>query len=205
MAAPASDKNDGSKTDSSGGIKAMLPLILNIVLLPLMAFAMTQYVLLPRLNSAVSAAAPAEGDGHDKDPAAAGDTSHGDSHAAPANHSPAPGTGGNSSEGGGHGASTDKTEMLDPVTVNVAGTMGSRLLMAKIGIRGSHPKLDEIVKARSADLRDAASSLLYTKTLMDIERQGARTTIKAELKNAFQRVLGNGVFTEVVMPDLAVQ
>jgi flagellar basal body-associated protein FliL len=95
--------------------------------------------------------------------------------------------------------------MLDPVTVNVAGTMGSRLLMAKIGIRGSHPKLDEIVKARSADLRDAASSLLYTKTLMDIERQGARTTIKAELKNAFQRVLGNGVFTEVVMPDLAVQ
>lgn len=204
MAAPASDKNDGSKTESSGGIKAMLPLILNIVLLPVMAFAMTQYVLLPRLNLAASAAAPAEGDGHDKD-SAAGDTSHGDLRADPANHPPAPGKGGNSSEGGGHGASTDKTEMLEPVTVNVAGTMGSRLLMAKIGIRGSHPKLDEIVKARSADLRDAASSLLYTKTLMDIERQGARVTIKAELKNAFQRILGNGVFTEVVMPDLAVQ
>ena len=95
--------------------------------------------------------------------------------------------------------------MLDPVTVNVAGTMGSRLVMAKIGLRGTHPKLKEIVTARGSDLRDAASSLLCTKTLMDIERQGFRITIKAELKNAFLRVLGPGVFTDVVMPDLAVQ
>jgi flagellar basal body-associated protein FliL len=95
--------------------------------------------------------------------------------------------------------------MLDPVTVNVAGTMGSRLVMAKIGLRGTHPKLEDLVKTRSADLRDAASSLLCTKTLMDIERQGFRITIKAEFKNAFLRVLGPGVFTEVVVPDLAVQ
>ena len=204
MAAPASDKNDGQKTASSGGIKAMLPLILNIVLLPVMAFAMTQYVLLPRLNSAAAASVPVDG-GHENDTANPGDASHGDKPADPSNHSPTPRKGGNSSEGGGHGASTEKTEMLDPVTVNVAGTMGSRLLMAKIGIRGNNPKLEDIVKARGPDLRDAASSLLYTKTLMDIERQGARITIKAELKNAFLRVLGPGVFTEVVMPDLAIQ
>lgn len=204
MAAPASDKNDGSKTESSGGIKAMLPLILNIVLLPVMAFAMTQYVLLPRLNSSAPAAAAVEGGG-DHDPAVAGDPSHGNTHADPSSHPPAPGKGANPSEGGSHAGGADKTAMLDAVTVNVAGTMGSRLLMAKIGIRGTHPKLEDIVKERGADLRDAASSLLYTKTLMDIERQGARTTIKAELKNAFQRVLGPGVFTEVVMPDLAVQ
>ena len=204
MAAPASDKNDGQKTASSGGIKAMLPLILNIVLLPVMAFAMTQYVLLPRLNSAAAASVPVDG-GHENDTANPGDASHGDKPADPSNHSPTPSKGGNSSEGGGHGASTEKTEMLDPVTVNVAGTMGSRLLMAKIGIRGNNPKLKEIVLARGPDLRDAASSLLYTKTLMDIERQGARITIKAELKNAFLRVLGPGVFTEVVMPDLAIQ
>ncbi len=208
MAAPASDKNDGSKTESSGGIKALLPLILNIVLLPVIAFAMTQYVILPRLNSAAAAAAaaPAEGDGHDKDSAGAGDASHGDKQADPSGHSPASGKGGNSSEGGGHGGAVETTEMLmEPIVVNVAGTMGSRLLSAKIGIRGNNPKLKDIVTARGPDLRDAASSLLYTKTLMDIERQGARITIKAELKNAFQRILGPGVFTEVVMPDLAVQ
>ncbi|MCX6861069.1 MAG: flagellar basal body-associated FliL family protein [Verrucomicrobia bacterium] len=205
MAAPASDKNDGSKTESSGGIKALLPLILNIVLLPVIAFAMTQYVILPRLNSAAAAAAPAEGDGHDKDSAGAGDASHGNKQADPSGHSPTPGKGDHSSEGGGHGGAMETTEMLESVTVNVAGTMGSRLLMAKIGVRGNNPKLKEIVAARAPDLRDAASSLLYTKTLMDIERQGARITIKAELKNAFQRILGPGVFTDVVMPEMAVQ
>ncbi|MFZ4819839.1 MAG: flagellar basal body-associated FliL family protein [Limisphaerales bacterium] len=205
MAAPASDKNDGSKSESSGGIKALLPLILNIVLLPVIAFAMTQYVILPRLNSAAAAAAPAVGDGQDKDSAGAGEASHGDNQADPSSHSPASGKGGNASEGGGHGGAVETTEMLESVTVNVAGTMGSRLLMAKIGVRGNNPKLKDIVAARAPDLRDAASSLLYTKTLMDIERQGARITIKAELKNAFQRILGPGVFTEVVMPEMAVQ
>lgn len=204
MAAPASDKNDGSKTESSGGIKALLPLILNIVLLPVIAFAMTQYVILPRLNKVPPAEAPAEGDGQDTG-STAGDTSHGDLRADPANHPPAPGKGGNSSEGGGHGGAMETTEMLESVTVNVAGTMGSRLLMAKIGVRGNNPKLKDIVAARAPDLRDAASSLLYTKTLMDIERQGARITIKAELKNAFQRILGPGVFTDVVLPEMAVQ
>ena len=200
MAAPASDKNDGSKTESSGGIKAMLPLILNIVLLPVMAFLMTQYVLLPQLNSAGSTPPATEGDPHDA-PAGPGD----DKHADPPAHPPDPGKGSHPPADGGHGGSTDKTEMLDPVTVNVAGTMGSRLAMAKIGIRGTHPKLADLVKDRNADLRDAASSLLCTKTLMDIERQGFRITIKAELKNAFLRVLGPGVFTEVVVPDLAIQ
>ena len=200
MAAPASDKNDGSKTESSGGIKAMLPLILNIVLLPVMAFLMTQYVLLPQLNSAGSTPPATEGDPHDA-PAGPGD----DKHADPPAHPPDPGKGSHPPAAGGHGGSTDKTEMLDPVTVNVAGTMGSRLAMAKIGILGTHPTLADLVKDRNADLRDAASSLLCTKTLMDIERQGFRITIKAELKNAFLRVLGPGVFTEVVVPDLAIQ
>ncbi|NBP24859.1 MAG: hypothetical protein EBU81_09995 [Proteobacteria bacterium] len=81
----------------------------------------------------------------------------------------------------------------------------SRLLMAKIGIRGTNPKLPDLVKDRAQDLRDAASSLLQTKTLMDIERQGARNTIRAELKNAFARVIGQGSFSEVVIPDMAVQ
>lgn len=203
MAAPASDKNDASKSESSGGIKAMLPLILNIVLMPVVAFAMTKFVLLPSINQkAVVEEHPGEApEGADGEhPATPGGTS--------SSHPPAAGGGGDpapKSKDGGHGPSADKTVMLESVTVNVAGTMGSRLLMAKIGLRGTHPKLEDQVKERAQDLRDAASTLLQTKTLADIERQGARNTIKAELKNSFQRVLGVGAFSDVVMPDLAVQ
>ena len=41
--------------------------------------------------------------------------------------------------------------------------------------------------------------------LMDIERQGSRNTIKSELKAAFHKLLGPSAFSEVVLPDLAVQ
>lgn len=201
MAAPASDKNDASKSESSGGIKAMLPLILNIVLMPVVAFAMTKFVLLPSINQkAVVEEHPGEAaEGADGEhPATPGGTSSSHPPATGGDHPP-------KVKDGGHGPSADKTVMLESVTVNVAGTMGSRLLMAKIGLRGTQPKLEDMVKERAQDLRDAASTLLQTKTLADIERQGARTTIKAELKNSFQRVLGVGTFSDVVMPDLAVQ
>ena len=84
MAASAPDKNDGSKSESSGGIKAMLPLILNLVLLPVIAFVMTQFVLLPRLNQPVPVGANAPGDAGHRDDGAThvesspgpGETSH---------------------------------------------------------------------------------------------------------------------------------
>ncbi len=203
MAASASDKNEGSKPESSGGIKAMLPLILNIVLLPVIAFGMTQYVLLPRLNQSVVAPGAAQGDHSDE--ASSDDSSHGSSGSHDSGSAAEAKGDSHGSDSKGHAASSDATHMLDAVTVNVAGTMGSRLLMAKIGIRGKSPKLEELVKNRGHDLRDAASALLHTKTLVDIERQGARSTIKAELKGAFQKVLPPNSFSDVVIPDLAVQ
>jgi flagellar basal body-associated protein FliL len=78
-------------------------------------------------------------------------------------------------------------------------------MMAKVGLRGSRPKFDEFVKKHEEDLRDAASSLLQTKTLMDLEKQGARNIIKSELKTAFLKLLGPGTFTDVVLPELAIQ
>lgn len=206
MASPASDKNEGSGSESSGGIKAMLPLILNIVLLPIVAFLMTQFVLIPKLSQSVGGAAkPGETVAVDGG-AANGEESHGGSqpaHDAP-HKEPAKGGGhdDHGKEGGGAGSST---HMLKSITVNVAGTMGSRLMMATVGLRGTNPGLKKMVDDRMEDLRDAASSLLQTKTLMDIERQGSRNTIKAELKAAFLKVLGPGTFTDVVLPDLAVQ
>lgn len=207
MASTGNEKSEGTKSESSGGIKSMLPLILNIVLLPVIAFVMTQFVLLPAINKAGAAAAKSGETTVEVVPGEHGGDSHGG----------APGGGGggghdnpSGGSGGGHGAPAGSggisTAMFEKaVTVNVAGTMGSRLMMAKIGIRGSNPNLKDMVKNREDDLRDAAASLLGTKTLMDLEKQGARNTIKAELRVAFLKVLGPGSFSEVVMPDLAIQ
>jgi flagellar basal body-associated protein FliL len=198
MASPAQEKNDGSGADSSGGIKAMLPLILNVVLLPVIAFLMTQFVLVPSLNKAGKSGA--------KSPEAEVEATK--NHGGEAQHGGASGGGGGHDEGGSgahSGVAEPTTVMINSVTVNVAGTMGSRLMMAKVGLRGSRPKFDEFVKKHEEDLRDAASSLLQTKTLMDLEKQGARNIIKSELKTAFLKLLGPGTFTDVVLPELAIQ
>ena len=112
MASPASDKNDGAGSESSGGIKAMLPLILNIVLMPVMAFLMTQFVLVPALNKAGAAGKqPVEATGeqaseHGGETAHAAEPSGGSSH--------------DSHGSGSHGAGAPTTVMLKSVTVNVA-------------------------------------------------------------------------------------
>ena len=219
MASPASDKSDASKSESSGGIKSMLPLILNIVLMPVIAFLMTQFVLIPKLTQTAANTAPKSGDAAPTSAGEAGDHGGGGSHGgeSPASHDSGGhgGGGGKEAHGGGGGGSTSSSGAIhsaavtamfkQPVTVNVAGTMGSRLMMAKIGLRGMNPKLGDLVTAREEDLRDAAANLLQTKTLMDIERQGSRNTIKSELKAAFHKLLGPSAFSEVVLPDLAVQ
>ncbi|MEK7780692.1 MAG: hypothetical protein AAB370_04245 [Verrucomicrobiota bacterium] len=43
---------EGAAPASGGGIKPMLPLILNVVLMPVMAYVMTVFVLLPKMKSA---------------------------------------------------------------------------------------------------------------------------------------------------------
>ena len=50
--AHAADKNGAAAAQvppASGGIKALLPLIANVVLMPVLAYAMTAYVLVPKL------------------------------------------------------------------------------------------------------------------------------------------------------------
>ena len=42
---------EGATPAGGGGIKPMLPLILNVVLMPVMAYVMTVFVLLPKINS----------------------------------------------------------------------------------------------------------------------------------------------------------
>ena len=47
---------EGAAPAAGGGLKALLPLLLNVVLMPVMAYVMTVFVLLPKINSGSVAA-----------------------------------------------------------------------------------------------------------------------------------------------------
>ena len=185
--AEAPNPADGAAPAAGGGMKAMLPLILNIVLMPVMAYVMTVFVLLPKINSGgVVAHAKAEG----------GEAGHGESAKE------------ESGSGGKHGGATGgKTSvpLSAKVIVNVSGTAGTRFLLAQLTIVGTHAELKDSVEKNDAQLRDVASSVLATKTIADLDKPGSRNLIRTELISAFNGVLGEGRVKEIYFTDFAIQ
>ncbi|HTH47190.1 MAG TPA: flagellar basal body-associated FliL family protein [Candidatus Limnocylindria bacterium] len=176
---------------SGGGFKAWLPLLANLILMPAIAYGVAVYVLLPKLNST----APAAG-------------------AVAEEHAEA-------KEGGEHGAKpgAEKKEgkgaelvggkiavpLGNKVLVNVSGTMGTRYLMVSITLVGTEPGLKDEVEKHDAQLRDAAASTLASKTIIDLEKPGARNMIRTELVAAFNSVLGGNTVSEIYLPEFAIQ
>jgi flagellar FliL protein len=176
---PASgDPTTAGPSAAAGGIKSWLPLIANLLLMPALAYAMTTFVLLPKMKSGGHAfSGPASGD-----------------------HS-----GGSAGGHDGNEASRVNVPLSNKVLVNVSGTMGTRYLLANITLVGGKPELKESVEKKDAQLRDVAASVLASKTIADIDKPGARNLIRTELVSAFNNVLGNGVVSEIFFTEFAIQ
>jgi flagellar FliL protein len=186
----AVEKNGAAAAAASGGFKAYLPLLVNIILMPALAYAMTAYVLVPKLapkaGAAASEAPPSEAHG-----AAA------DSH------------GGKADAAHGNEPVTGKTKVSVPLSkktlVNVSGTMGTRYLLAEFILVGTGPNFRAAVEKADAELRDAAASTLSAKTIGDLEKPGIRNLVRSELITVFNAILGKGLVTEIYLTEFAIQ
>ena len=149
-----------------------VPLIANIVLMPAIAYALTTFVLIPKIQGGK---------------------------ADPAHES--------SADSGAHGAPKSKftVPLGGKVLVNVAGTAGTRYLVANITLVGKKPDVKEKVELNDAELRDAASSILGIKTISDLEKPGMRNIIRSELIAAFNDILGKDSITDIYLTEFAVQ
>jgi len=170
----------------AGGIKPFVPLIANLVLMPVLAYAMTAFVLVPKL---------AKKAGHTEaspEPAAA---SHGE---APA---------GSKSEGveTAGGKMKYSVPLSKKTLVNVSGTMGTRYLLAEFVLVGNSPSLKAQVEKSDAELRDAAASALANKTIADLEKPGIRNLVRGELITIFNSILGKGAVSEIYLTEFAIQ
>ena len=167
------------------GLQAWFPLLVAVLVLPLVAYAITSFVLVPKLQKAL---------GHTPAPetASAPDPHAASGHGAPANN-PAAGPGGR------------EQVAFSKLLVNVAGTMGSRLLMASATLVSNAPDFKNRVARHEAQLRDTACGILGTKTLADLERPGARNIIRSELITAFNNVFGDTVVQEIYFTEFAIQ
>ncbi len=166
----AADSDATPPAPARGGLGPWLPVLANLLLMPVLAYLTVSFLVLPKM---VAARAPAATEGA----------------ASPAN----PG----------------KPKLMVPlhgkILVNVAGTMGTRYLLASITLAGAHPDLKGLVEKNDAEMRDAAANALSVKTINDLEKPGARNLIRAELISVFNNILGQGVFTDLYLTEFAIQ
>jgi len=192
---------DGAAPAAGGGVKAMLPLILNIVLMPVMAYVMTVFVLLPKINSS-NVAAHAKTEGGD----AAESPAHGEAAPAAGGHGePAKEEKGSGGKHGGAAGGKTAVPLSAKVLVNVSGTAGTRYLLAQLTLVGTSAELKDSVEKSDAQLRDVAAGVLGTKTIADLDKPGSRNLIRTELISAFNGVLGDGRVKEIYFTDFAIQ
>lgn len=205
----ATDASAGTAAPAAGGgLKAWLPLIVTVLLMPAMAWAMTQFVLLPKVKAALSETSetPAADSGEKTEAAA---------------HN-AGGGGGHGGKSGGKGGAFELTPQLkergvkvaangritiplNKILVNVAGTMGSRYLLTSVTLSGSKPNFVDLVLGNEAQLLDTAAGVLGSKTLADLEKPNSRQVVRTELLTVFNNVLGSGTVEEIFFTEFAIQ
>lgn len=175
--------NESPQSAAAPAWQAWLPLLGAIVLMPALAYAVTNYILLPNMQKGLglapsaSASSASAGAGHGAASAAAHDSAAGPKDQVP----------------------------LSKLLVNVAGTMGSRFLMTSFTLVSTSAGFSAEVAKHEAQLRDTACGILSTKTIPDLEKPGARNIIRSELLSAFNGVLGGALVEEIYFTDFAIQ
>ena len=161
---------------AGGGFKLWLPLLANLVLMPALAYATVSFLILPKMRAGGGAHAEAAG-GEAKAPAG--------------------------KEAGGKQKIT--VPLSGKILVNVAGTMGTRYLLANLTLVSSNPGLKDLVEKNDAELRDAAAGALAVKTISDLEKPGARNLIRTELMSVFNNILGDAAVSDIYLTEFAIQ
>lgn len=175
---------NAAPAEKAGGIKAFMPLILVVVLMPALAYVMTSFVLVPKLQKSlgvesVSARESGAGEGGHSVPVEGG-------------------------HGGGEAKGPRTKVPLSKIIVNVSGSLGTRMLLASFTLVGSAPDFKARVEDSSDQLRDIASGVLGSKTISDIEKPESRNMLRAEMQTQFNAVLGNTV-QEIFITEFAIQ
>lgn len=196
------DSKAAKPAAGGGGMKAMLPLVISIVLMPVLAYVMTVFVLLPKLKASAGGSAAVKADEH-------GDATKSDGHGAPSKPEEPGGHGeAKAPAESGHGGATAKGSSkvaLSKIVVNVSGTMGSRYLMTSVTLVGSSKDFKDVIEENKDKLLDIASGSLSSKTIADLEKPGARNHIRAELMTLFNNSLPSPLVKELFITDMAVQ
>jgi len=112
-------------------------------------------------------------------------------------------------EGGEEGAEGKAAEsniaLLDEIIVNPAGTSGRRFLSTIVGFSLKNPKHTEAITAQMPIIRDAAITLLASKSLDQLASIAYRDTLRSELVATVNGLVKDQPVTGVVFSTYILQ
>src|SRR3569833_576181 len=176
--AEGAPEENGAAAPAGGGAKAWLPLIVMIVLMPVLAFAMTNFVIIPKLQKGLSDSATVAASGE---------------------------TGAKGKKEGAAAGAKKESVPVNKLLVNVSGTMGARYLLVSLSVVGTGADFKAKMEEHDAQLRDMAQGALRVKTIAELEKPTAHNLIRNELISGFNNILGDNTVEEIYFPEFAIQ
>ena len=200
MSDSAPDKS-AEKPASAAGKSAggMLPTIIAVVLAPVLSWVVVNFVLIPKLTQDIKSelttimaqASKRDGTevgaGHEADAGAGAGA-----HAAP------------KGEAGGK----EKPEVrpkFENLTVNIAGTQGTRYLKVTFNVVGKNDAANKKIDAKYAELVDATLTILSSVSMPELNEPSGKVVVRGRLVAAFNDLLKAPLVEQVFFSDFVVQ
>ena len=111
--------------------------------------------------------------------------------------------GGGKSHGKGKAKDRPPAYRMDNIIVNPAGSNGQRFLMASVAIEVDDARTAESMRERDVELRDVVISTIERQTLSDLTRLGGRDSLRAQIIDALQPIIGER--PRVFLPQFVLQ
>lgn len=177
---------------SGGGIGGLIPIIAVVILLPVLSFVMTEYVLIPRMKSSFGEALQPH---EEKAEHAAGIEAHGDDGHGKKGKDHGDGY------GDGHGAGYE----FKDIVANLSGSLKSRYIKVSFTVEGHGDDFNYRMEANRARLIDAALSVLTSLSITDLEEPGVKNIVRNDLINQFHTVLQDRIIDGLYFSEFVVQ
>ena len=198
MSDSASDK-PAEKTAPSAGKSAggMLPAIIAVVLAPVLSWAVVSFVIIPKLTKDIKSELTtimAEASKRDGTEAA---SEHEAGAGSDANAAPKADAGGKEK-----GEGRPKFENL---TVNIAGTQGTRYLKVTFNVVGKNDAANKKIDAKHAELVDATLTILSSLSMPELDEPSGKAVVRGRLVAIFNDLLKAPLVEQVFFSDFVVQ
>lgn len=204
--APDAKKTEGDKAENKEAPAASakpvsagspwLPVLVVMIILPVISFLMTEYVMLPRVKKALGEIARIQQEGDQ--PAHGGPLPSEKKETAKSGH-------GSAKEGKEGGAVETPGVKFDNIVANLAGSMKSRFLKVSFAIEGDDESFNEIIENNRTKIIDSALGILGSLTVAELDEPGTKNIVRSDLIDGFNQVLEKPIVKRLYFSEFVIQ